>query len=380
MTFGTMKRLLLCGIGAMCLSSWVIQAAETEAGASTSTSTASARSGQAPLLLRLSILSLHSQINPDYRSMKLSGDGGSSGGDDGGSDGGGGASASGSANSNFLALFAISPGPWRRGTLSLIDLQSLDSQDSRTVSGPFGKMVLPANLISAKYSYPLISALSADLRLSAMNIIHFSDPAVGLSWRQAAYSGWSKRLSISDSISTSDRSKSSNLLTRSSLRGSLEYSWSQLRVYGASGISKAFYSTEPSAPGPATQPQPTGTGRNNFSGGIPPDFRPDELDLILLTRERFRSSLASGVVWTQSESIRLSAGGRLALVKTLTGSSIWMSTVKPVGVIYTRKAWELGADLSFNSQITDYKNPPMPKLWNLGVSLSYSFGDSHSRI
>ena len=343
---------------------------------------------------RLSLLSSRSERDPDYRSMKGSGaggdDSGSGGGagpDDGSGQGGGGPGAS---NSNYVAAFGIMPGLTRGGTFSFVGLQSLDPVENRTILAPMGaKFTMPGSIVSAKYEQEFVPRFSVLARESFINTLGFTDPSLGVSFRNAQRVGWSERLSLTSSVPLTDKSKSSGLVTRSALRGNLEHSWAQLKWYGSLGFSKAFYSSDaPSggfgiASGHNKKPglgQASASNPPNFNGAIPSSFKPDELDLVLLCREQHRSSMASGLSWRPIDDLKISAGGNLSLAKTTNGDSLWSSSIKPMGLTYGLGAWELGSDLSFNSDVADYKSPPLPKLWSLSASLSYTFGSPHARF
>ncbi|MGZ6359833.1 MAG: hypothetical protein ACXWP1_11805, partial [Bdellovibrionota bacterium] len=126
---------------------------------------------------------------------------------------------------NYLST-RLSISPWTKHTFSVGALQSLDSESTRTISGPSGDArTLPSSIFSARYGYRLSEHFSLGAGQTYVKGRKFSDTTTNLSYRSNGFDeqGLGHRAGLSLSIPTTERSHNDHLITRATARTSLSW-------------------------------------------------------------------------------------------------------------------------------------------------------------
>ena len=335
----------------------------------------------------------------DFRTFK-----GSSGGSEEGS---GISDGSTMPNLNYVTgKFVVAPN--RDNQFHLGVVQSLDSDEDRRVPTPVTgnrPAILPASIAALRYMHYFTRSLNASLGDGFDNQSKFSDPSVGLNYKEVVREGWGKKGGFSLSIPTTEKSHNDHILTKASLRTGLAYygdnwnialSLSHSRPFYQGGTNLSDYVTRKKSGKTAskkprsTRPNPGGgtstlSRTDDPSSGSSPGGniadRPgsayssmEEVDLVLNEREVARSSASLNYQFTPSRSWKFTGGPGTTLLRTARENTIWMTSMKLLGVSYQTGHFETGSDINLYSNIHKFKSPSLPNLWNFGLHVSYLFG------
>lgn len=298
-------------------------------------------------------------------------------------------------NLNYLTLFGTVMLS-RTQSLMFLGMQPLDSKEDRTVELPYGaKFVLPGQIAMARYIYRLNNEWSLSAGSVYVDTFKMTDPTATISNRRRWDNGLGTRGSLTLAAPLTSRSKDDGLVTRATARAGLsgsveDWSWSMGLAY-----SQAFYESRSqltnlvNAREAARRPQPSarpsgGTGRPGgppgasprAAGGPPPTTRPELIDTILADKEMNRATVGMGGGYQISRKWKLSSALGASHVRTLrNGGAYWLTNFRAMNATFTHKQWEAGAEFGLNSDVTKYRSPSLPKQWNAGLRLAYSFGE-----
>jgi hypothetical protein len=268
-----------------------------------------------------------------------------------------------------------------RQVLSVGALQSLDPVEKRTLTTPFGHdMVLPGEVLTSHYQYQLSPRFYFEGREVYVNTFHFSDPFVGISYKNAPELGWGQRLGLSAAIPVTPHSISENEITKLYLRAVATYKTTRWTNSVALGHAHNFYATPPE--NMVVRNRQLNAGSGSGSGPGPnSDEKPKSLsdapqmiDFILGDHEVSRSSVSGGTAYIPERHWKVGCSTSLSLIETVSHRQVWFSSAQPVSATYSFSNWELGSAFTMTSNIEDYKSPPMPTLWNLSLRLSFMLG------
>lgn len=299
------------------------------------------------------------------------------------------------------ATFDLSPS----NQISVGGLQSLDPVDKRTMPTPFGKdMVLPGEVLTTHYQHNFNSLYFVEAREVYVDTYHFSDPFLGIGYKNNPATGWGQRLNLSSSVPTTERSIGEHMITKLYLRGGMSYKTTKWTNSFALGRAQSFYAETPenmvvknhanqvaseNPPPVATQPpnpspSPTPTPGSPGAPSSPPNpgekeknlaDAPEVIDFILGDHELSRSSASGGTSYMLGDHWKLGCSAGLSLIETMTHKNVWFSSAQPMSATYSFSHWEIGSAFSMMSNIENYKSPPLPTLWNVSLRLGFKFGD-----
>lgn len=311
-------------------------------------------------------------------------------------------------NLNYVSASAmVSPG--ERHHFMLGGTQSLDSSASRQIGGPgMPPMPLPGSIAAAMYSFDITRQISLQAGEVYVDAFGFTDPLFGSSYRAGNPEGLLSVSGIGFSAPLSPRSREDHLLSQLTLRTAIAQSLGLFTVSGHVTYARAIYKSgadvpevmgpdgtlakgSPStAPGPNAPPAPPpgspppgapGPARPATPGGSPPPLNvlqpdPNALEIAdLVMRERIidRTNVGAGIS-LRPKTWRFSSGAGATYVQTARQHAIWLTTARVLGISYGFGQAEAGIDAQIYSDIHRYDHPSLPKLWNVGMHLSYLFG------
>jgi len=247
----------------------------------------------------------------------------------------------------------------------------MNGADERTVTTPFGTpFVLPGQVVAARYRHTLSEAFSLDAGSVYIDTFKFLDPSLGGTYRYRHDSGFGYAQSLSFTAPLTAASQEKNLLTKATARTAFTHragAWAHSLSFAHS---RPFYEGGKLPAGRSGSASPAPNGGKSFSSGN----RLEEVDIVMSETEKSRTTAGLGTMFAYKK-IRLNASLGASYLRTAR-NKIWMSSCKPFGITYSEKSWELGSDLTLSSPIERYSSLTVPKNWNLGVRLSYFFGES----
>ncbi len=248
-------------------------------------------------------------------------------------------------------------------------LQSTDSVEARTVATPFGAMVLPGQIAVARYRYSLSKKFSLSLGEVHVDTFGYSDPF--LSMRYATQGErWTHYGDLRLSAPVTERSKNDQLYTKATLKAGSTLRSGLFAWSGSLAHSRPFYK----------DPAALDKSKGASSHAAMPGPMPSALDLILLQKEKSRSSGSVGGVYRVGKNWRLSSSANMTYVDTFKGKHLWFTGIKPIGAAYTHGNMEVGGSFALNSEAAKFAAPSFPTNWTLGMNLSYSFGEAPHRL
>lgn len=302
---------------------------------------------------RVSMLSSHSSLENSYHTIKTVG-----------SDESGGVSEkSVLPNRSFVsAMGALQPGKDHQVTFSV--LQSMDSPETRQLTTPSGtQFTSPGTVAVARYRYSLSPQFSLSFGVTHVDTTGYSDPSLGLNFINSRDDDWSHRLDLRLSIPASERSKNDHLFTKATLRAGTTFRGESFTTSGGVSHCRPFYQD-------VSKVESASTSRSARTSGA----ALSALDLILMQKEKSRSTGSLGTSYQASKRVRLAATTSLSYVATLQSKHLWVTSAKPINAVYSRENLDIGTYVEFLSNIEKYERPSLPKFWSVGVNLSYSFG------
>ncbi len=300
-------------------------------------------------------------------------------------------------NLNYISARAVIT-PLRGHQIMFGGLQSLDSAQARIITKPNGrKFPLPGEIFSLRYVYSLSRHYTLSAGETYIDTFKFSDPTLGLNYRNSVDSGWGQRVGLGLSLPTTEKSHNERLITRATIRTGASLTADRFVTSAGLSYSRPIYSRPgdlPSmrgedgggataAPG-ASQPSPGGrrTGRHGGGGTsgnvINADPTPaslEEVDLVIMEREVDRSTGSIGLTFIPSQHWKLGTGAGITYLETARQKAIWLTSARLIGAAYTFGKAEIGSDLQLYSDIHKYQHAALPRLWSIGLHLSYFLGD-----
>jgi hypothetical protein len=309
---------------------------------------------------RVSMMSSRSGQKTDFRSLKTSGT----------DDSGRMSESTILPNQSLVAAFGFIE-LQRRHQLMVAMIQSMESEETRTVATPFGPSVLlPGRISIARYRIALSPLFG--LSASAVHVDTFGmrDPGVGLGYRDVSMAG-GQNVDLNLSVPLTARSRADQLLTRATLRGGLIHRMDNFTLLSRLSHSRTFYKD----PANLDKPKPGSTPSRGLASAMP-----SELDMVLVQREKSRSTGMMGALFQANSKLRLGTLGQMVYVTTFKNKGMWITVFKPLTISYALGSWEAGANFSLSSDILNYKSPSLPSQWTAGVNLSYGFGQAPGAI
>lgn len=309
---------------------------------------------------RFSMISSRSAQKTDFRSLKtLAVD-----------DSGGMSESTILPNQNFITGFGLIELD-RKHQLLMAVIQGVDKEETRMVATPFGSsFLLPGRIAVAGYRFLLSEKFS--LSASAVHVDTFGvmDPSLGIGYRNMGERG-GNLANLLLTAPLTEKSRKDKLLTRATLRLGMVRRWDNWMLFGRLSHSRPFYQD------PANLDKPAGAGP-----GIRPVsmMMPSEVDLILIQREKSRSTASLGTQLQASRKLRMGMSGQLVNVSTFKNKEMWITHFKALSAAYTLGSWEAGASFGLSSDILKFKSPSFPNRWSAGVNLSYAFGQMPGMI
>lgn len=292
---------------------------------------------------------------------------------------------------------------WRDHLLSFSTLQNLDSAERRKeIVGRGGRgSRLGRQTFSARYGYSLSRAFSLSAGQSLQGE-KFSDPSLGLAYRNRGDGSFGHRLGLTLSAPLSERSRKQRLITRATARASatLELAGPWQASAGVS-YSRPFHERAHELPpmrgrddddelssGLVANAEPTelasrprrgrgnrGVGGGEAAGTGSAPSAPQEADLVLREREVDRTTASVGLGFRPTDRWKLATGAGVTYVQTARQKAVWMTSARVLAASYTYGKMEAGADLKLFSDVRKYRHVSLPSLWSAGVQLSFLFGD-----
>jgi hypothetical protein len=304
---------------------------------------------------------------------------------------------------NYLSA-RLSVNPWRKHTLSLGALQSLDPAHARTVSGPNGHgFALPGSIFMGHYGYKLSRSFSIGAGQTYVAGRRFSDPKLSLSYRNSPVDeGWGTHLGLGLSVPTSERSRNDQLITQATLRGALSFTagrWTtscglaySRPIYMHPGdlpaVSERFAERMNGSGGPT--PSPDGGGGHHHhdhsasgsAGGTaypaindPNLTNLETVDFVLAERVSDRTTGSAGVSFVASPHWRFSSGAGVTYLETWKQKAVWLTNARVLSAAFSFWKMEAGTDFQLYSDIHKYEHPSLPSLAGVGFHLTYFLGD-----
>lgn len=274
-------------------------------------------------------------------------------------------------NLNYLAAI----GSYRfvnESRFSFAGLQSLDPVERRTLSTPYGReFAIPARILAFKYQVPLTP--NASVQASWVNIeeLGFLDPMLSASYTARSTGGWLAKPTVGFTVPTSTFSKMAHLLTRASLKGIV------MRQMGPAG---AFAAVSHSFPVYRAGSSVSSSSSSSSSRGASASAQLEEVDLVLLERERNRTAAMIGGHTLIAPDLKYSATLGATHIRTASDRTIWLSSLRPVALSYSRPTWEISTELSLISDIREFQRLSLPRILNVGLRLGWRFGNPPPRI
>jgi len=302
-------------------------------------------------------------------------------------------------NLNYFSARAMYT-PVRGQQISFGALQSLDPASARTITGPSGRAhPLPGQIFSLRYAYFLKQELSLGLGETYVDSYKFSDPTLGLSYKHSVDAGWGHKAGLGLSIPTTEKSHNERLITRATARSGVSFTTDRFVSSASLAYSRPFNSRAgdlPSSRGdgdttssPSGTPGGRGGGRGGRGGSAPPgnpfgvDPTPSVLeaaDLVMMEREVDRTTGSLGVSYVPGEHWKLGSGAGVTYLETARQKAIWLTSARLLGAAYTLGHVEVGSDIQMYSDIHNYQHASFPRLWNVGLHLTYFIGEQQTGI
>lgn len=308
--------------------------------------------------LRMGYMSSRTGTKNDLRTLKTSGT------DDSGSL----SESNPIPNLNYVSAMGIGAFS-ERHKVFFLGLQSLDSAVERSIPMPSGKsFLIPGQILGLRYVYSMSPSVHVSAGAKYVDVFGIGDPSLGVSYRGAINPKLFQKLGLDLTVPVTSKSQRDALITKATARGLLIYNQSAWSLVGKLAYTRSIFGVASGGVGSAPA--------RSVGPGTAPKLIMEPVDLVLSEKEIARLSAGLGTNYVVAPWLKLGAAASITHSATPSTPSIWLSTIRPVGITVNYKNVELASNLSFVSDIRDFASLSMPKLWMADLKMSFALGQA----